>query len=313
MDNNDNSILLDNNGCENKNSDIDTPFNVTQCEKGHFFDIASYDVCPFCGSQPENKGENKPTKKSGHNKKSGFFGLFKKEKDDYNKPIRIEPNKEPIDDDKTQGFSDIIVPTSVERADNVLNEQPVSISAVPDDTPTGGMFDIVIENQLSNENSKQQEQSLNSLNEQVKRVSAVQGDKTMGFFSTNLSTNKNTSTNINPVVGWLVCIDGNHLGDSFNIYTGRNSIGRSDVNKIVLDKDMSVSRDKHCFIIFEPKKCEFIFMHGESDSLTYVNDEPVYDKKQIFKNDKIQVGNCILLFVPLCDDNFKWDNLINKE
>ena len=312
MDFNENIISQDNNVNNNQMLNMNKPIVVVQCENGHFFDVNESLKCPKCGALQHS--ENKTYKIPSGGKK-GLFSFLKKDKEKNavvkNTLMKAEPVRD-IPDGPTRGFSENVISSSNSSNEISINKQPVSIPAVPDDTPTGGYFDIKFESQTINEASTHQEQQ-SSLNEQVKRVSANQGDKTMGFFSANLSGSKNTSTNIDPVVGWLVCVDGMHFGESFNIYTGRNSIGRSEVNKIILDKDTTVSRDKHCFVIFEAKKCEFIFMHGESVSLTYVNEETVYDKKQIVKNDRIQIGNNTLLFVPLCDESFKWEDFINKE
>lgn len=120
-----------------------------------------------------------------------------------------------------------------------------------------------------------------------------------------------TETGIEPVVGWLVCIQGEDMGKSFNLKDGRNFIGRSAKMDVVL-KDNSVSRDKHAVIVYEPKRREFLAQPGESRELFYLNDNLVLNFEKLKVNDVIQVGNTKLMFVPFCSEAFSWDD-VKKE
>lgn len=135
-------------------------------------------------------------------------------------------------------------------------------------------------------------------------VSAGEG-KTIGFFS--MGTN-DSHTETEPVVGWLVCIKGNHFGESLQITVGRNAVGRGVSNKIVITGDKSVSREKHCWITYDPKHRKFFVQPGESSGLTYLNDEIVMEYKQLKAKDKLEVGEGVYLFVPLCNDEFSWED-----
>lgn len=120
-----------------------------------------------------------------------------------------------------------------------------------------------------------------------------------------------TETGIEPVVGWLVCIQGEDMGKSFNLKDGRNFIGRSTKMDVVL-KDNSVSREKHAVVVYEPKRREFLAQPGESRELFYLNDNLVLNFEKLKANDVIQIGNTKLMFMPFCSEVFSWDD-IKKE
>ncbi len=110
-----------------------------------------------------------------------------------------------------------------------------------------------------------------------------------------------------PVVGWLVCVKGVNFGQSFNLAAGKNTIGRSAMMDVDLTGEDSVSRNTHAIIIYEPKKRQFILKAGDSSGLTYLNDELVLDHEIIKAYDKVQLGECEMIFVPFCNENFTWD------
>lgn len=116
-----------------------------------------------------------------------------------------------------------------------------------------------------------------------------------------------------PVVGWLVCIEGQAFGESFKLKTGRNFIGRSQNMDIVLPGDNSVSRDKHAIILYEPKKREFIAQAGESRELFYLNDEVVLNPVRLKQHDIVTIGNTKLMFFPCCSENFSWEDYKKEE
>lgn len=123
---------------------------------------------------------------------------------------------------------------------------------------------------------------------------------TQAFFSTVAGTE--------PVVGWLVCVQGPAYGESFSLKTGKNFIGRQSGNDIVLDADPSVSRVKHAIIVFEPKKRMFIAQPGESSHLFYVDDEVVLSAVALKPRAVISIGDSKLIFVPFCDESIGWDD-----
>lgn len=157
------------------------------------------------------------------------------------------------------------------------------------------------------------------LSDVIKKVSANSDGHTTGYFS-SMTKIKNEekakpkeSFNSEPIVGWLACVGGLNFGECFSLFSGRNSIGRNSTNEVCINKDESVSRDKHAFIIYEPEHREFVLQPGDGRQLTYLNGASVYSVTKIKNKDIIKIGNTKLMFVPLCDSTFSWEDYLTKE
>lgn len=127
--------------------------------------------------------------------------------------------------------------------------------------------------------------------------------KTISIYPGNKSEEQPTSM----VVGWLVCTKGKMYGRDFRLKLGRNFIGRGTDMDVCLAGEMTVSRDRHATIIYEPRKNIFIAQPGEARELFYVNGEVVLSPLQLKKNDVLQIGDVYLMLIPCCDDIFTWD------
>ncbi len=116
-----------------------------------------------------------------------------------------------------------------------------------------------------------------------------------------------------PVVGWLVCTEGKYFGQSFNLKSGRNFIGRSASMDVCLDGENSVSRDRHAVIIYEPRERMFIAQPGDSRELFYINDDVVLDNVVLKPYDVISLGKVNLMIIPCCTKEFAWEDLAKEE
>lgn len=130
-------------------------------------------------------------------------------------------------------------------------------------------------------------------------------DKTQGYYK--------LSSNIEPAVGWLTCIKGKSIGETFKIKAGKNSIGSSLSSEISLAKENGVAGDRHAQITFEPKKRQFFIQNGDGDGLTYVNGELLTTFAEIKNYDIIALGEAELIFTALCGEEFTWDDYVVKE
>jgi hypothetical protein len=109
-----------------------------------------------------------------------------------------------------------------------------------------------------------------------------------------------------PVVGWLVCTKGVHLGQDWRLIAGRNSIGRSENHHVCLGRDSAVSRDKHALISFDARHRHFRVLPGDSTGLAYLNGEEVATPVQLKAFDVIELGDTTLVFVPFVSAQFSW-------
>ena len=113
-------------------------------------------------------------------------------------------------------------------------------------------------------------------------------------------------TGIDPVVGWLVCIQGADKGRDFRIRSERNAIGRAPNMDICISGDDSISREKHAYISYNPRRNSFLLTPGDSRGIVYLNDEEVAAPMALTAYDVVELGQTKLLFVPFCGAQFQW-------
>lgn len=298
--------------------------NVIKCKNGHFFDGETYDKCPVCG---ESAGVvNESIENVQKEKKRGFWGRNKKDKQVYEQSFHSSFGETP----------EKIYDTGDEPTD-IINDVKKETPKTPlRDNPTLDFWDTsahIEEKKEMNENEdscdlkmsqaevvplieseKEQSQQVSSLRAAVQKSSASNEGKTMSYFSavTAGTNTKEVRTTADPVVGWLVCIKGCRLGECFSLFAGKNSIGRGEENRVVIAMDNSISRVKHALIVYEPKKRDFYLQPGDSSGLTYLNDEYITESKKMKSHDIVELGDSRFVFIPLCNENFSWEDHLSK-
>ncbi len=123
--------------------------------------------------------------------------------------------------------------------------------------------------------------------------------KTVGIFGKKMG--------MDPVVGWLVAIDGPEKGRDFRITAEKNFIGRSEKMDVSIPGDESISRENHAIVSYNPRNHTYRLFPGESRGLAYLNDEEVIMPETLKVSDVIGLGQTKLIFVPLCGENFSWE------
>lgn len=109
-----------------------------------------------------------------------------------------------------------------------------------------------------------------------------------------------------PVVGWLVCVEGPDRGRDYRIHAERNFIGRDPTMDIAITGDRAISREKHAVISYNPRNRTFRIAPGEQRGIVYLNDEEVLSPMPLAPYDWIELGATRLLFVPFCGERFTW-------
>lgn len=318
-----------------------------QCVNKHFFDADAYAVCPHCGAAPASADTPDPKvtenkSKSGSKFKMPFFGGHKQTAEPaapvYSVPSGIQNTvphtdsgiapapsapAEPAPVDPTPmppQFAPDSHTISIHKAGEISN--PLQNQSDPAYQPTRGIFNNGTSAQspastasvpvstppvYQDRGAEYQATLVHGMT--VNKVPSVTNNsvesKTVGVFNGGKSQN-------DPVAGWLVCLKGANVGVSFELYAKKNTIGRFMSNDIVLENEPRVSRESHAIINFDYKKSDFYLLPSNGDS-PYINDEIVLSAVKLSRFDKIEIGGCLLLFVPLCGSDFSWDDYLNSE
>ena len=120
------------------------------------------------------------------------------------------------------------------------------------------------------------------------------------------------SMKVEPVCGWLVCIEGKEKGRDYRIEAKNNTIGRSEKMDICIKGDDTISRENHARLAYDVKHNAFHLIPAESTNSIYVNDEPVYVPTKLNAYDLIEFGESKFVFYPFCTDAFTWQDGLKK-
>ncbi len=112
--------------------------------------------------------------------------------------------------------------------------------------------------------------------------------------------------NSNPVIGWLICIDGIHKGKSFDVKEGRNLIGRSMAMDISLSGNSKIQRERHAIVTYDPRSKTCFFQLEDSRELVYINDDLVLGPTKFNHNDVISMADEQFVFLKLTCDKVDW-------
>ena len=111
---------------------------------------------------------------------------------------------------------------------------------------------------------------------------------------------------IDPVVGWLVSLDGKEKGRDYRIHTDNNFIGRGEKMDICIRGDDTISRENHAVLTYDSRDKIFYFSPGDGRSIVRLNDKPVLAAQEIKAYDVVEIGKTKLVFLPLCGEKFEW-------
>lgn len=111
---------------------------------------------------------------------------------------------------------------------------------------------------------------------------------------------------IDPVVGWLVCVEGKEKGRDYRIHTDNNYVGRSEKMDICIRSDETISRENHAVISYDSVDKVYYMSPGDGRSIIRLNDKAIFQTAEIVAYDKIVIGKTKFLFIPLCGAEFEW-------
>ena len=111
---------------------------------------------------------------------------------------------------------------------------------------------------------------------------------------------------LEPVVGWLVCVEGPMRGLDYRIHAGYNYIGR-EVGDIHIAGDMQISRQNPAMVAFDAEEQSYYVGPSAGRNLIKVNGKTVLNAMELHSYDVISIGSTKLLFIGLCGEKFRWE------
>ena len=124
-----------------------------------------------------------------------------------------------------------------------------------------------------------------------------QDTKTVAFYESQMKAD--------PVVGWLVNIEGPEKGRDYRLHSGRNFIGRALRMDVLLSDDDGISRENHCSMVYDREDNTFSLVPGKGTN-TYLNGTLLIDPVRVEDDDTIRLGNTELVFKAFCKGERKW-------
>lgn len=131
------------------------------------------------------------------------------------------------------------------------------------------------------------------------RKQAEQTNKTVAVFQRRYG--------LDPVVGWLVCVEGPEKGRDFHLMAKINTIGRGEGDDVCVKGDKTISSHAHAKLAYDARNNNYKIIPGEGANINYLNNEPIYMPMDLHPYDQLDMGESQFLFIPLCNDQFRWD------
>ena len=134
---------------------------------------------------------------------------------------------------------------------------------------------------------------------------AMEATQYIGDLATQTNNASAPSKRVRPVVGWLVCVQGPDIGKDFRLHTHFNAVGR-DKDQDVCLSDEFVSRE-HFVVSYDMVNNRYFAEMGKGKTFVYINGYPLGGRTQLKKGDQIKVANSLLVFIPLEEQDVKWN------
>ena len=114
-----------------------------------------------------------------------------------------------------------------------------------------------------------------------------------------------------PVVGWLVIVEGPGIGAFRPIFIGSNTIGSDPGQRIPIDfGDEFISREEQAYIRYDTDDRQFLFIPNlaKTNVVSIDNVKPT-SAVRMMPYDIISMGDTRLVFIPFCGEEFDWSDL----
>ena len=78
---------------------------------------------------------------------------------------------------------------------------------------------------------------------------------------------------------------------------------------VCISGDNTISRENHAILAYDTREKLYYFAPGSGRGIVRLNGRAVLMMTELKPYDRIEIGKSILMFVPLCGEQFSWEEL----
>lgn len=241
-----------------------------QCPNGHVYDPSIYgDSCPLCppGTQPPTGAYDNLSPKT------HLAG-----------PAQGGPAPRPMGNPMPGGMGAPAAPNPADMKTHIGGQQPAAAPMGATQRPVTGQRPAAPDVSGATQMRAQEKEPRGGGHTVIRRGPVGNGNQAQAAPERRL-------------VGFLVTYNRNPAGRAFNIYEGRNYIGRDASCDVALPDDGQMS-GKHLSILYRAADGKFKFRDEQSTNGTYVNKE-LLDDGELQNYDIIRAGSTIFIFIAI--------------
>ena len=109
-----------------------------------------------------------------------------------------------------------------------------------------------------------------------------------------------------PIYAWIVCIEGNRQGKSYNITEGKNHIGSHDTMSIQFLGDEEIREEKHAVIAYDERNLQGTLLGEESMGFVRLNEAAIYTSKDLKEGDILEIGKSKFFYFDFAKEYHQW-------
>jgi len=109
-----------------------------------------------------------------------------------------------------------------------------------------------------------------------------------------------------PIYAWIVCIEGNRQGKSYNITEGKNHIGSHDTMSIQFLGDEEIREKKHAVIAYDERNLQGTLLGEESMGFVRLNEAAIYTSKDLKEGDILEIGKSKFFYFDFAKEYHQW-------
>ncbi|NHQ73240.1 FHA domain-containing protein [Roseovarius gahaiensis] len=116
---------------------------------------------------------------------------------------------------------------------------------------------------------------------------------------------------VDPIVGWFVVVQGPGIGQSVNLGSGMNTIGRDPDERVALPfGDTLISSKDHVRVIYDDESREFLIAPGSGSNVTKIGTKIVATPQPLENYSLIRLSKQThVRFVAFCNEDFDWSDV----